>query len=74
MNTQARIKQLEKQTPKGQSNYEKSLEVSDTLGGIIQDVRRAALARGELEPIGEALKAEVLRVIDTVQTKGIYNP
>lgn len=74
MNTQARIKQLEKQVPKGQSNYEKSLEVSDTLGGIIQDVRRAALARGELEPIGEALKAEVLRVIDTVQTKGIYNP
>ena len=38
MNTQARIKQLEKQVPKGQSNYEKSLEVSDTLGGIIQDV------------------------------------
>ena len=74
MNTQARIKQLEKQVPKGQSNYEKSLEVSDTLGGIIQDVRRAALARGELEPEGEALKAELLRVIDTAQTKGIYNP
>ena len=74
MNTQARIKQLEKQVPKGQSNYEKSLEVSDTLGGIIQDVRRAALARGELEPMGETVTAEVLRVIHTVQTKGIYNP
>jgi hypothetical protein len=74
MNARQRIAQLEKQTPKTQSNYKKSIEVNDTIGGIIRDVRWAALARGELEPMGEALKAELLRVIDAAQTKGIYKP
>ena len=68
MNTQTRIAQLEKTCkPDKQTAYERAIEINDTLEGIIRDIRRAAVGRGEPEPEGEALRLEIQRVISEAQ-------
>jgi len=75
MNAQTRITKLEKLKVQGngQSNLERWIESEAVLTGVAQDIRRAAIAKGEPEPEGEALKAEILRVIHAVRTMGVYD-